>query len=77
MFSNCSFCFCGHPSIYGDKLCAGDGKNPDGSIHAGRGLAGTIQGQGGEIVFLAQMGQKKVFCSMLGKSGDGLLERCP
>ena len=52
-------------------LCAGDGENPDGSIHAGRGLAGTVQGQGGEIVFLTQMGQKKVLCSMLGKSGNG------
>ena len=40
-------------SIYGKDLGAGDRKNPDGSIHAGRGLAGTVQGQGWEIVFLA------------------------
>ena len=58
-------------SIYGKDLGAGDGKNPDGNIHPGRGFAGTIQGQGGEVVFPAQVRQKKVFCSMLGKSGDG------
>ena len=58
-------------SIYGKELCAGDGKNPDGSIHPGRCLAGTIQSQGGAVVFLTQMGQKKVLCSMLGKLGNG------
>ena len=62
---------CGHLSIYGKDLGAGDGKNLNGSVHPGRGFAGAIQGQRGEVVFLAQVCQKKVFCTMLGKSGDG------
>ena len=42
-------------SIYGKDLGAGDGKNPDGNIHPGCGLAGRIQSQGGAVVFLTQV----------------------